>query len=320
MKNEHAAANGALTGAVLAAAASWSRYDDDTQRRLTNARDDARDALNAQRDYAARGEQLRLRLTIIQDTQVGFAVANATQPVPVAIPTSTAPARPPIFDGMEVAIGDLSWPPQPGNYDERGMVTKVGEMTALTMALTYQEVRAFIQGLVQEHTPNRDGKIQIFYAANALISVVKDLKLTSADYLAAWQRVFGASGSGTGPAVANHDNTQTPPSVQAQDPGINYIKPLGLPDLPTGYKHNNTDAASKWRLNIGGANINANSVVATFAFGQPYTKNGDPFQPIVAINDPRFLVTSVTNVGFSVMNNIQLLANSNYDIGISVAR
>ena len=53
---------GALTGAVIAAAANWARYDDDTQRRLRNVRQDAEHALEVVRDMQSRGEAIRSRL------------------------------------------------------------------------------------------------------------------------------------------------------------------------------------------------------------------------------------------------------------------
>ena len=56
--------SGALTGMLVAAAANWARYDDDTQRRLRNIRNDAEAArsaaeranreANAVADYLAR--------------------------------------------------------------------------------------------------------------------------------------------------------------------------------------------------------------------------------------------------------------------------
>lgn len=325
------AMSGALTGAVLAATATWARYDDDTQRRVNNARDDARDALNLVRDIQSRGEAIRSRLAVVQDVQVGFAVANATEPAPTAVPTATPVTRPNIFDSMEVAIGDLSYPPQPGVYDNRGMVQRVGEMTALGLALTFEEVRAFVQGLVQDKSPSRDGKIQIFYAAQTLIRTVKEAKLTWLEYMNAWQRLFGQpltvapggaapGGSGTSPPAASiHTSVQTPPTVMATDPGVAYLKPLGLPDLPgAAYKHNNTDSANKWQIGVGAGNVNAGAVVAQFSFGQAYQKNGDPYQPVVTVNDARFQVTNVTSTGFQIMNYTQLNANATYNLFISV--
>lgn len=317
------AMSGALTGAVLAATASWARYDDDTQRRLNNTRDDARDAQNQIRDLQSRGDMIRTRLPVVQDFQVGVAIANSSDPAPAPIPNPTAVSRPNIFNAMEVSIGDLSYPPQPGVYDSRGMVQKVGEMTALALALTFEEVRAFLQGLVQESAPSRDGKIQLFYASNTLVQVVKNLKLTPVDYVAAWKRLFGVSdgvaGSGGATTTVSHTSVQTPPTVNATDAGIASMKPLGLPDLPLAYKHNNTDAANKWRITVGAGNINAGTIVATMQFGQPFTKNGDPYQPVVTINDPRFQVANVTNVGFQIVNYTQLTATLSYDIYVSVS-
>lgn len=326
------AMSGALTGAVLAATAAWSRYDDDTQRRLNNVRDDARDALNLVRDVQSRGEAIRSRLAVVQDVQVGFAVANAAEPTSAVVPTATPITRPNIFDSMEVAIGDLSYPPQPGVYDQRGMVQRVGEMTALGLALTFEEVRAFVQGLVQEKSPSRDGKIQIFYAAQTLIRTVKEAKLTWLEYMNAWQRLFGqplttapgGSGSGSGlgtspPAANGHTSTLTPPTVASMDPGVAYLKPLGLPELPSAaYKHNNTDSANKWQIGVGGGNINAGAIVAQFSFGQTYLKGGDPYQPVVTVNDPRFQVTNITAAGFQITNYTQLNANTTYNLFISV--
>ena len=113
---------GAITGAVIAAAANWARYDDDTQRRLRNVRQDAEHALEVVRDIQSRGEAIRSRLPTVNDAQVGIALANSTEPTPQAVPTGGAPARPDVSSTMETAVADMSWPPQPGQYDDRGMV------------------------------------------------------------------------------------------------------------------------------------------------------------------------------------------------------
>ena len=77
--NDHndSAMGGALTGIVLSAATAWARYDDDTQRRLRNNREDVRELGTEVRDLQSRGEAIRSRLPVVQDVQVGFAVANA---------------------------------------------------------------------------------------------------------------------------------------------------------------------------------------------------------------------------------------------------
>lgn len=55
--------SGAITGAVIAAAAAqWGRYDDDTQRRLRDVRADAEGAIDMIWDAQSRGEAIRARL------------------------------------------------------------------------------------------------------------------------------------------------------------------------------------------------------------------------------------------------------------------
>lgn len=62
---------------------------------------------------------------------------------------------------MESSVSELAWPPQPGQYDARGMVKVPGELTAMFLAQTFEEVRAFVQGLAQSKSPGRDGKVQV---------------------------------------------------------------------------------------------------------------------------------------------------------------
>jgi len=91
---------------------------------------------------------------------------------------------------MEAAVADMSWPPQAGQYDAKGMVSKVGELTTTFLSLTYEEVRAFVQGLAQTKAPSKDGKVQVFYAANTLVQTVAGLKLSAQQYADAWARLF----------------------------------------------------------------------------------------------------------------------------------
>lgn len=310
---------GALTGAVIAAAANWSRLDDDTQRRLRSVRDNASDALDMVRDVASRGDAIRTRLAVVQDAQVGIAIASAVEPSPTTVPTVTPTQRPDIFTNGEVSVADMNWPPEPGQYDPRGFVTRAGELSTMFLSLTYEEVRAFVQGLAQRTSPNATGKVQVYYAANALVATVASLNLRWNDYRDAWGRLFGLPGAGVGTIGTSHANPLFPPSVSGWDAGIASVKPLGLPEINTGYKHNNTDAVSKWRITIGPGNVNSGTMLFTMAFNQPYTKGPDQFQPVVAANDPRLNVLNVTSISAAFQNNVVLLANQTYDIGISVA-
>ena len=315
---------GAITGAVIAAAANWARYDDDTQRRLRNVRLDAEHALDVVRDMQSRGEAIRSRLPTVNDAQVGIALANSTEPTPQAVPTGGAPARPDVFSTMETAVADMSWPPQPGQYDDRGMVRQVGELTTTFLALTFEEVRAWVQGLAQTKQPSRDAKVQIFYAANSLISTISAMKLSWQDYKDAWARLFGTNngfppGGGFPSPNTPHTSVSTPPYITQMDNGLIWAKPLGLPDLPLGYEHQNTDAANKWRLTVGVNNVNADTNILTITFGSPYTKNGKPYQPVISCSDPRFHIGSISPGGFAVKNNVQLPAGQFFDVFFGVS-
>lgn len=314
---------GALTGAVIAAAANWARYDDDTQRRLRNVRLDAEHALDVVRDMQSRGEAIRSRLPTVNDAQVGIALANSTEPAPAAVPSAGAPTRPDVFSTMESGVADMSWPPQPGQYDDRGMVRQVGELTSLFLTLTFEEVRAWIQGLAQSKQPSKDAKVQIFYAANSLISTLSSLKLTWQDYQNAWTRLFTGNGTipttGGGGPNTGHTSVTSPPTISQMDGGLASVKPLGLPELPLGIEHQNTDAANKWRILVGGANINAETTVMIVTFGSTYTKNGKPYQPVISSSDPKFYISAITPGGFIVKNNVQLPAGASFDVFFGVS-
>ena len=142
--------NAAMFGIVTAAAASWEGYDNDTQRRLRNLRNDASDALDQIRDYMSRGEQIRGRLPSVMDALLGLALANPTQTTPEILPTSTKLSRP-IID--ESSVADLSWPLKTGTYDGKGRVTELGDLSRTFLALTFQELRPDIRIL-------RGGQVQ----------------------------------------------------------------------------------------------------------------------------------------------------------------
>lgn len=76
---------------------------------------------------------------------------------------------------MKAGVTDLSWPPQPDEYIERGLVKQAGELTDSFLA-----VRAFVLGLTQPRSPSREAKVQRFSMANALSSVLAGLWLTGA--------------------------------------------------------------------------------------------------------------------------------------------
>lgn len=310
--------NGAMTGIAIAAAAHWARYDDDTQRRLRNVRLDTEEALDLIRSTQSRGEVLRSKLGPVQDAQVGLALASPAPVASAVVPSTTPTIRPDITSQMEAAVCDMQWPPASGSYDDKGLVKQAGELTSMFLALTYEEVRAFVQGLAQSKMPNCDAKLQIFYAANALVAQLGGQKLTWQEYKDAWARMFGLGPLG---GSNNHNDTAKAPVVLSKDPGITSVVPRGLPDL-VGYqlRHNNTDRASKWRMTVGNANVNAGTANVAFRFGSPYFgPDGQPFEPAIGISSGQFFVATVDALGFVLNNNQALLANTIYDFSIVVA-
>ena len=309
---------GVLSGAVLAAAKGIAREGDETQRRIQIARDDSTRALRELEDLNTRGEMVRSRMAVVMDFDAGLSIANQPNPVPSVTPSASGVGRPDLAANMSTAVADLKWPPKPGQYDERGHILATGELTALASALTYEEPRAFLQGLVQSRQPTPAQKVQIFYAANALIAALYSLNLNEEQYLQAWKSFF-AGGVGGATEADTHGLVTSPPAVSIIDPGIASVVPLGLPNIPTcSYAHQNTDYASKWRVTMG-ANVAAGSAAFQITFGtSPWVKNGKPYQPVVLCSSPLFVVAAVTASGFTVKTVQGMGGAATVDVGFAV--
>ena len=314
--------NGALTGMLVAAAANWARYDDDTQRRLRNIRNDAEAALDEIRILQSRGEMIRLRIPVVQDFQVGLALASPALVTPQITPSVVPMIRPNLTNITPSAIADLQWPPAVGIYDASGMTSQPGDMTVLSLALSFEEVRAFILGLTQPHPPLSATKIQIYNAASGLVQALDQMGVTTplsiAQYTAIWLALFkGTATAGGGPGLDPHATTASAPSVLTAD-ATAVITPLGKPDIAAyAFEHQNTDRASKWRMVVTGTLASLNTV-ATFRFGSVFTRNGLPYQPSVQVNDCRMRVANVLPDRFSLIAQVQF-QNETEDFGISVS-
>ncbi|MFO0575360.1 MAG: hypothetical protein U1A78_15315 [Polyangia bacterium] len=314
--------NGAMTGMLVAAAANWARYDDDTQRRLRNIRNDAEAALDEIRILQSRGEMIRLRIPVVQDFQVGLALASPALLTPQITPSVIPLTRPNLTNVTPSAISDLQWPPVVGSYDPNGMTTQAGDMTVLSLALSFEEVRAFILGLTQPSPPMSNTKLQIFYAANGLVQALAQIgitqSLTLAQYTAIWLALFKGAvpGGGGSPTGDVHSTTASAPSVLSTDAAA-AVTPLGRPEIQAyTYEHQNTDRSSKWRVTVTGTLASTNTI-ATFKFGSAFTRNGHPYQPSVQVNDGRMRVASVQPDKFSLVALVQF-QNETVDLGITV--
>lgn len=320
--------NGTLTGVALAAAAHWARYDDGTQRSLRNVRADAEEALDRIRDLQSRGEALRSRLPVVMDAQVGIALASPQTTAAAVIPSTNPLTRPDLTTQMESAISEMSWPPEPGQYDERGLVKQAGELTAMFLAMTYEEVRAFVQGLAQARPPSADCKMQTYYAANALVAQLCAQKLTWQQYKDAWARLFGGGAvapTGTTAVESHSDPNRQPLPVGTLATNVSSVVPLSSLSM-NGYPYanRNTDAAMRFRINIGAGNVNAGQLITMIQFGSEYRYRDaqgvlTPTQPVVSVNSVmnRMYADNITSTSFNLYNMTTLPANSFVDVFIS---
>jgi len=303
---------GALTGMALAAAANWARYDDDTQRRLRNQRLDVQALSNQLADMNSRGEVLRARLPVAMDAVVGLALANTSLPAPQLIPTNTALARPDFVNRAQAAITQMTWPPQPGVYDERGMVKEVGEMTQTFLALTYEEVRCFLEALPQSQQPTAECKRAIFFAANSLTRALCQMDtLTYEQFLAAWHRLF----TGESLLGLHADPAKAPKVVGALGTNVASVAPMAGPQ---------TDRASRWRITANGANpISAGTPIATIQWGSEWRYQNGPLQPAVAVgsalNNIYAAPEGVTSNQVGIYNAVQINAGATVDFAMQAS-
>ena len=311
---------GAVSGAVLAAAAGLAREGDETQRKLRIARDDATRALREIEDLSTRGDTLRSRMPPVMDFIAGLSLAHQPNPSPSVTPSTTALARPDFASSMADAVAEMKWPPKPGQYDERGNILSVGELTAMASALIAEETRALLQGFLQSKPPTAAHKLQLYYAANTLVASLQLVNLTREQHAEVWKRLFSGGPSGGGASGADpHRLATSPPMVQVVDPGIASVMPLGQPELVNyPYAHQNTDYASKWRVTIG-ASVAAGATAFQVTFGTyPWLKDGKPYQPVVVCASPLFAVSVVTSNGFTVKTVQSLNAAASLDVGFLV--
>lgn len=310
---------GLLSGAAIAAAVGFSRTDDETQRRLRHVREDAREAQRDIRDLIGNGAIQRLFMSVVQDAIAGLSIANPTTVNPTLTPSSVAQTRPDLANSMEAAVAELSWPPKPGHYNTAGYIESVGELTQLFTALTFEENRAFIQGLAQEKQPTAAQKIQAFFVSNSLISTVYGLNLTWQQYVDAWKRLFGVV-QGT---TDDHRSPQKPPRIIGIDPTIVSVIPLGQPDVPGfPYATYNTDIANKWRVTVSSGGTPASTNLFTVQFGSEFRQPGpgggtSAYQPVVLSQDTKLNIASVTSAGFTVRNTFGLSGSITMDMGFA---
>lgn len=293
-----------MAGLVAAGLASWDRIDNDTRRKLRENREDANDALDQIAAYKSSGEQVRGRLPIVMDAQIGLALANPAQISPEILPTTTKLTRP-AFD--EESVSDLNWPPKTGTYDAKNRVSEIGEMTRTFLAMTFQEVRAFIEGLAQSKSPTQAGLLQINRAANQLVSVLSTLNLSAAQYAAAWQKVFGASST-----TVSDPHLGTP--VIGAPNGANNVSSVGF--VPSSVKN---DRAMRIRITAGAVNIAAQTDIVSINFASEWKdSSGNPIIPSLVASQGLY-ASGISSLGFTLQISQGIGGGTSQDHSIIVS-
>ena len=295
----------ALLGLVTAAVVSWDRQDQETQRKNRNTRDDLRDITDRFSAYIARGEQIRSRLPSVMSALLGLALANPTMASAVVLPTTTKLTRPEIGGD---SVGDLSWPPKTGTFDEHGNVSEIGELTRTFLAATFQEWRAWNEGLTQDKSPTLAGLTQINTAAHQMIAVLSTMNLTAAQYAAAWLKVF--TGTSSQPTVDVHAAS---PTIGAPN-GANNVASVAF--VAGSVK---SDRAMRLRITAGAANIGAALDVVSISFATEWKDSaGIPITPSI-VGSQGLFVTNSTSTGFTVQVSQGIPATSALEFSLIVS-
>src|SRR5262249_23938327 len=152
-----------------------------------------------------------------------------------------------------------------------GRTAAPGELALAFHAQTYQEPRAFTQGLTQSKPPTPDQLMQLFWAAQGLSAACTSLKLDPDTWLQLWQNLFvQASGlpapapiGPSRPIIYLHADPKYPPKASPILAGS--IMPLDMMAAvgpPVFFMNPQTDAAQRWRIILPAAGANADDRLA----------------------------------------------------------
>ncbi len=184
---------GAFAGAA-SAALYWAKVtDDDIQARLRALRNDKRDLASRLTSLLGSGDWLRLLYPTVRDSLLGLA-SSMLQAAPAVNPAVGVTVERPDLTS-DANVPGISWPPQPGQYDSTGRTQSPGELALLFMLFAYEEPRIFVQALTQSKRPTPAAKLQLFYAIQALVSVITGQSLSLEEWKRVWSRLI--SGEGT---------------------------------------------------------------------------------------------------------------------------
>lgn len=270
-----------LTGLIGVTAVNVIRRDDDNNNRIRNQQDDLDSLSRRFRDFSSNGHILRQFMPTVADLLAGTALARSSEQAATLLPTLSSVSRPDLLSSMASAVKAFTWPPVEGEYTSNGYITKAGELTSLGLVLTYEEVRAFLHGLVLSTSPSTEAKGQAYGAASGLMRAIIEQSFTTDGWLATWKRIF--SGAGT--------KHSTAPTVAALHPMVAVTMGAGANDGALGLK-----------LTVSGA-VDAGAQLVKVTFGTKYTN-----PPAVVVGGPHD-VASVTIADFTISTRVAYAAN-----------
>ena len=314
---------GAMTGAIVPVAIQWSRYDDETQRRVRETKYDLRDLRDAFAESQGWGGMVRSRLPIVMDWDTGLAIATAQQPTAQQIPTlPSLQQRPNLCQGAESFISSMQWPPRPGIYDAKQNVKQVGELSTTALACTYEEVRAAILGFVSCNGSTAAGRVQLYRAINALNDTAQAQNMSKAEYAARWAQLFGVPTSTIDP----HRDPSKSPTISNVNAGANVASVIFVTTGLQNESNPQTDAGHRLRITAGvGGDIPPNTDICTVIFATSYQyKKADGttarLQPQVHFQgaSARFFFGSVSYVSYTLQTNQLIPSGGSVEVSVLV--
>lgn len=312
------------TATGMGASALWwfAQNENDRNDKFRALKLDQRDTQDRLNEHLSSGDWYRLTTPAVRDVISGFSTANAIRTAPTPIPSTLNQSRPDVTGGANIPT--MSWPPIAASYNAAGNPEAFGELATAGQVFTFEEPRAWNQGLALARPPSPDTKLQIFYAAQGLVTTVAGLRLNLAQYQTAWTQLFTFAMQAS--SLNPHLDPSKPPTVSAVNGALASVMPLSSASIPSyNYSNPNTDTAMRFRVSVGsGGGLPALSAVFSVSFWTEYKwTRADgavlPTQPVVIANGPFFFIDNITSSGFTVRNANNLVANASLDVFISVS-
>lgn len=312
----------AATG--MGASALWwfSENERDRNDKLRQLKFDNRDLNDRLNELMSSGDWYRLTTSAVRDVISGLSTSNAVRTAATPIPSTVNQTRPDLSVGANIPL--LSWPPATAPYNGNGNPEAFGELAIAAQAFTFEEPRAWNQGLTLSRSPSTETKQQYFQSAQGLGQALNEVRLSTAQYKTVWTNLFNGN-TGGGVSTSPHLNSLQPPGVGGLNAGVASVQPLTAP-VVAGHPYQNpqTDAAQRWRVTTAAGGVAAGSVCFTVSFATEYKwirpQDGAvlPYQPIVVVGGPVFYIEQVSSTGFQVKNASALSGNTVYDLFVSV--